>query len=168
MDSLEVEVDVGEAYIARVQPGMPVEAVLNAYPEWKIPAEVIAIIPTADRGKATVKVRIALHSNDARIIPDMGVRVGFLESRLPDADTSSHSSSSSVLVPASAVIHHNGQDTVLRVGSDNMITRHTIHSGRMLGTDREVLDGLASGDMVVISPSPELTDGDMVTISAAH
>src|SRR5688572_16174683 len=79
MDSLEVEVDVSEAYIGRVQPKMPVEAVLNAYPDWRIPAEVIAIIPTADRAKATVKVRIALKSKDARIVPDMGVRVSFLE-----------------------------------------------------------------------------------------
>ena len=60
MDSLEVEVDVGEAYIGRVQPKMPVQAPLNSYPDWQIPAAVIAIIPTADRGKATVKVRVAL------------------------------------------------------------------------------------------------------------
>ena len=83
MDSLEVEVDVGEAFIGRVQPKMPVEATLNAYPDWKIPAEVIAIIPTADRGKATVKVRIALKQRDARIVPDMGVRVSFLEQAPP-------------------------------------------------------------------------------------
>src|SRR5690606_6671990 len=75
MDSLEVEVDVGEAYIGRVQAKMPVEATLNAYPDWKIPAEVIAIIPTADRGKATVRVRVALKEKDPRIVPDMGVTV---------------------------------------------------------------------------------------------
>src|SRR5690606_9790464 len=79
MGSLEVEVDVGESYIGRVQPGMPVEAVLNAYPDWKIPAEVIAIIPAADRGKATVKVRVALRDRDSRIVPEMGVRVSFLD-----------------------------------------------------------------------------------------
>ena len=83
MDSLEVEVEVGEAFIGRVQPKMPVEATLNAYPDWKIPAEVIAIIPAADRGKATVKVRIALKVKDPRIVPDMGVRVSFLESARP-------------------------------------------------------------------------------------
>ncbi|HEY7377127.1 MAG TPA: efflux RND transporter periplasmic adaptor subunit, partial [Steroidobacteraceae bacterium] len=85
MDSLEVEVEVGEAFIGRVQPKMPVEATLNAYPDWKIPAEVIAIIPAADRGKATVKVRIALHQKDPRIVPDMGVRVSFLEKTQPPA-----------------------------------------------------------------------------------
>ena len=74
MDSLEVEVEVGEAFIGRVQPKMPVEATLNAYPDWKIPGEVIAIIPTADRGKATVKVRVALNVKDPRIVPDMGVQ----------------------------------------------------------------------------------------------
>ncbi|HWS40472.1 MAG TPA: efflux RND transporter periplasmic adaptor subunit, partial [Arenimonas sp.] len=81
MDSLEVQVDVNEAYIGRVTPKMPIEAVLNAYPEWKIPGEVIAIIPTADRSKATVKVRVALDSKDPRIVPDMGVRVSFLEAK---------------------------------------------------------------------------------------
>ncbi|MGE0434246.1 MAG: efflux RND transporter periplasmic adaptor subunit [Planctomycetota bacterium] len=78
MDSLEVEVDVNESYIGRVRPRMPVEAVLNAYPDWRIPAEVIAIIPTADRSKATVKVRIGFRIKDSRIVPEMGVRVSFL------------------------------------------------------------------------------------------
>src|SRR5262252_8494207 len=79
MDSLEIQVDVNEAFINRVTPGQPVEAMLNAYPAWKIPGEVIAIIPTADRSKATVKVRIAIKQRDPRIVPDMGVRVAFLE-----------------------------------------------------------------------------------------
>src|SRR3546814_3819230 len=74
MDSLEIEVEVGESFIGRVKPKMPVEATLNAYPDWKIPAEVIAIIPAADRGKATVKVRVAIKTKDPRIVPDMGVR----------------------------------------------------------------------------------------------
>ncbi len=81
MDSLEIQVDVNESYINRVTPGQPVEATLNAYPDWKIPGEVIAIIPTADRSKATVKVRIAIKARDPRIVPDMGVRVGFLDTK---------------------------------------------------------------------------------------
>jgi hypothetical protein len=80
MDSLEIQVDVNESFINRVTPGQPVEAMLNAYPDWKIPASVIAIIPAADRAKATVKVRIAIKARDARLVPDMGVRVAFLES----------------------------------------------------------------------------------------
>ena len=79
MDSLEVEVDVNEAYINRVQPKQPVSVALNAYPDDRIPAEVIAIIPTADRNKATVKVRIGLLEKNPRVLPDMGVKVAFLD-----------------------------------------------------------------------------------------
>ena len=78
MDSLEIDVDVAEAYINQIRPDMPAEAVLSAYPDWRIPAHVIAIVPAADRGKATVKVRVALDQKDPRIVPDMGVRVAFL------------------------------------------------------------------------------------------
>ncbi|NNF17304.1 MAG: efflux RND transporter periplasmic adaptor subunit [Gammaproteobacteria bacterium] len=80
MDSLEIEVDVNESFIGRVFAGQTVEASLDAYPEWKIPASVIAVIPTADRAKATVKVRIGIGEKDARILPDMGVKVAFLKS----------------------------------------------------------------------------------------
>ncbi len=79
MGSLEIEVDVNEAYINRVEPGQRRKAVLDAYPDWTIPAHVIAIMPTADRSKATVKVRIGIDQKDPRILPDMGVRVSFLE-----------------------------------------------------------------------------------------
>lgn len=79
MDSLEIEVDVNEAFIGRVTPEQAVIATLDAYPEWKIDAEVIAIIPTADRAKATVKVRIGIIDKDQRILPDMGVKVAFLK-----------------------------------------------------------------------------------------
>src|SRR6202023_3585706 len=101
MESLEIEVDVNEAYINRVQPGQPVESVLNAYPEWKIPSHVIAIIPTADCGKGTVKVRIGLDVKDGRIVPDMGVRVSFLEEHKPAAQ--SQPPSRGVLVPLAAI-----------------------------------------------------------------
>src|SRR3546814_4480954 len=81
MDSLEIEVEVGESFIGRVKPKMPVEATLNAYPDWTIPAEGIAITPAADRGKATVKVRVAIKTTDQRIVPAMGVPVRFQEKR---------------------------------------------------------------------------------------
>ncbi|WP_330970730.1 efflux RND transporter periplasmic adaptor subunit, partial [Lysobacter sp. A3-1-A15] len=112
MDSLEVEVDVGEAYIGRVQPEMPVEATLNAYPDWKIPGEVIAIVPTADRGKATIKVRIALNVRDPRIVPDMGVRVSFLETAQP-ADAGAPPPG--VLVPGSAIVVRNDEQVAFVV-----------------------------------------------------
>ena len=111
MDSLEIEVDVNEAYINRVQPGQPVQSVLNAYPDWKIPSHVIAIIPTADRSKATVKVRIGLDLKDPRIVPDMGVRVSFLEERKPEAPAAVQAPRGA-LVPTGAIRTQDGHDVV--------------------------------------------------------
>lgn len=79
MSSLEIEVDVNESFIGRVYPGQKVRASLDAYPDWDIPASVIATIPTADRAKATVQVRIEIELQDPRILPEMGVKVGFLK-----------------------------------------------------------------------------------------
>ena len=154
MDSLEIQVDVNESFINRVAPGQAVEATLNAYPDWKIPGSVIAIIPTADRSKATVKVRVAIDSKDPRIVPDMGVRVGFLErgaamTRAPAAPV--------VLVPADAI----RGDSVFVV-ADGKVTRRPVTLGKTVGADREVLTGLKAGDRVVLSPPPSLTDGAAV------
>ena len=158
MDSLEVEVDVGEAYIGRVQPKMPVEATLNSYPDWKIPAEVIAIIPTADRGKATVKVRVALKTRDARIVPDMGVTVSFLE-KAPDADAEPKRG---VRVPAAAIVQREGGDAVFVVGDENTVELRKVQAGGALGQDREVNSGLAPGETVVVSPPAGLAEGARV------
>ena len=158
MDSLEVEVDVGEAYIGRVQPKMPVQATLNSYPDWKIPAEVIAIIPTADRGKATVKVRVALKQKDPRIVPDMGVTVSFLE-KAPDADAEPRPG---VRVPAAAVVPRDGRDAVFVVGSGNVVELRPVPAGGTVGDQREVASGLAPGETVVVSPPDALADGDTV------
>ena len=154
MDSLEVEVDVGEAYIGRVQPKMPVEATLNSYPDWKIPAEVIAIIPTADRGKATVKVRVALKEKDARIVPDMGVTVSFLE-KAPEQGAEPRRG---VRVPAAAVVQRDGGDAVFVVAGETAELRK-VEAGGKLGDDREVLSGLAPGETVVVDPPAELAQG---------
>ena len=162
MDSLEVEVDVNEAYIGRVQPKMPVEAVLNAYPEWKIPAEVITIIPTADRSKATVKVRIKLHTKDPRIVPDMGVRVSFLEKvAQPVANAKP-----AVLVPSAAIAKRDGADVAFVVVGDKA-QRRAVKTGRTLGDDREVLEGVSGGDSVVLDPPKALADGAHVKVAAA-
>ena len=158
MESLEVEVDVGEAYIGRVQPKMPVEATLNSYPDWKIPAEVIAIIPTADRGKATVKVRVALKEKDARIVPDMGVTVSFLE-QAPEPDAEPRRG---VRVPAAAVVQRDVGDVVFVVAGEAAQLRK-VEAGGKLGEDREVLSGLAPGETVVVDPPAELSDGATVT-----
>jgi RND family efflux transporter MFP subunit len=163
MDSLEVEVEVGEAFIGRVQPKMPVEATLNAYPDWKIPAEVIAIIPAADRGKATVKVRIALKVKDPRIVPDMGVRVSFLESDRPSPAVAE---APGVLAPAAAIASRDGKDVAFVV-ADDKVSQRALKLGRSLGDDREVLDGLAGGDTVVLDPPKDLADGERVRMAAA-
>src|SRR5690242_6890753 len=126
MDSLEVDVDVNEAYIGRVKPHMPAEAVLDAYPDWRIPAHVIAIVPAADRGKATVKVRVALESRDARIVPDMGVRVSFLETRPKAAAQAPRG----VLVPAAAIAQRDGHEVVYVVQGERVQQRRVQEIGR--------------------------------------
>lgn len=161
MDSLEVEVDVGEAYIGRVQPKMPIEAVLNAYPEWKIPGEVIAIIPTADRAKATVKVRVALNVHDPRIVPDMGVKVSFLEA----AQKPGAAKPEGVRAPATAIVQRDGTDVAFVVGDKNTVEQRTLKLGRSMGDDRQVTSGLSSGDAVVLDPPAQLKDGALVRIA---
>ncbi|MCJ0826803.1 efflux RND transporter periplasmic adaptor subunit [Luteimonas sp. 50] len=161
MDSLEVEVDVGESYIGRVQPKMPVVATLNAYPDWKIPGEVIAIIPTADRSKATVKVRIALGVRDPRIVPDMGVKVSFLESAKPES-----SQRQGVRVPAAALVQRDGKQVAFALGDDDVARMREVKTGRALGDDRQVLSGLAAGDLVVLDPPAALVDGGKVRVVA--
>jgi RND family efflux transporter MFP subunit len=163
MDSLEIEVEVGEAFIGRVQAKMPVEATLNAYPDWKIPAEVIAIIPAADRGKATVKVRIAIKVRDPRIVPDMGVRVSFLEAAQPETAVAK---STGVLAPATAITSRDGK-SVAFVVADDTVSQRPVKIGRSLGEDREVLEGLAGGDTVVLDPPGSLADGSRVRVAAA-
>jgi RND family efflux transporter MFP subunit len=161
MDSLEVEVDVGEAYIGRVQAGMPVESTLNAYPDWKIPGKVIAIIPTADRGKATVKVRVGLDARDPRIVPDMGVRVSFLEAARPAAAQQTQG----VRVPAAAIVQRGGHAVVFALQDDDSVEQRTVRTGIAMGDDRQVLSGLSAGDSVVLDPPDALQDGTKVRIA---
>ncbi|MGY0618243.1 efflux RND transporter periplasmic adaptor subunit [Lysobacter sp. A378] len=160
MDSLEVEVDVGEAYIGRVKPGMPVEATLNAYSDWKIPGEVIAIVPTADRGKATVKVRVALHEQDERIVPEMGVRVSFLEAPDPASQQPE-----GVRVPAAAIVERDGQDVAFVLDPDDTVVQRRLETGRALGDDRQVISGLSAGETVVLDPPEALQDGAKVRMA---
>lgn len=159
MDSLEIEVEVGEAFIGRVQPKMPVEATLNAYPEWKIPGEVIAIIPTADRGKATVKVRVALKVKDPRIVPEMGVRVSFLEQAQPQAAAST---AQGVRVPDNAVVQRDGASVAFVLGDDNRVQQRSVQAGQAMGKDRQLLKGVSAGEAVVLSPPDALHDGSKV------
>jgi RND family efflux transporter MFP subunit len=162
MDSLEIQVDVNEAFINRVRPKQPVEATLNAYPDWKIPANVIAIIPTADRSKATVKVRIAIERGDPRIVPDMGVRVAFL-----DPEPARGAASQGVLVPAEAVQADGAAGVAFVVAEGGTVERRSVTLGASTGGVRQVLTGLRAGERVVLSPPAALEDGDRVTVDDA-
>ena len=161
MDSLEIQVDVSESYINRVKPGQKVEAVLNAYPDWRIPASVIAIVPTADRSKATVKVRIALGEKDARIVPEMGVRVAFLESK-PESG-GQPAAPRGALVPAGALRDDAGKD-ILYLVRDGRAERRAVTLGGSLGESRQVLAGVSAGDTVITDPPEGLQDGDTVAV----
>jgi RND family efflux transporter MFP subunit len=160
MDSLEVEVDVNEAYIGRVVAGNPVDAVLNAYPDWKIPSHVIAIIPTADRSKATVKVRIGLDQKDPRIVPDMGVRVSFLEEKKP-APQAQQQAPRGVLVPGGA-LRKDGDKDIVFVVKEGKAQRRAVSVGGNVGESRQLLAGVAAGETVVLEAPPELKDGAKV------
>jgi RND family efflux transporter MFP subunit len=164
MDSLEVEVEVGEAYIGRVQPKMPAEVVLNAYPDWRIPAEVIAIIPAADRGKATVKVRVALKLKDPRIVPDMGVRVSFLEQAQPQQQRKPQG----VRAPAAALVQRDGRTQAFVLGDKDTVTLRAVTTGLDMGADKQVLSGLVAGDTVVVTPPETLKDGDKVKLAGTE
>lgn len=157
MNSLEIEVDVNEAYIAKVQVGQKVDATLDAYPEWHIPASVRTIIPTADRQKATVKVRITFDQLDQKILPDMGVKVTFLSSKERPARAGS------LLVKSAAVRDVNGRPVVFIV-KDGRIQQQEVTTGERLEHEVEVRQGLAPGDLVVVSSSDQLKDGQRVEI----
>ena len=160
MDSLEIEVDVNEAYINRVEPGQPVESVLNAYPDWRIPSHVIAIIPTADRSKATVKVRIGFDVKDARIVPDMGVRVSFEEKTRPGAVAQPRPRG--VLVPAAA-LRKDGSDDVVYVLQDGRAHRRAVTLGAGSGDPRPILAGLSAGESVIVDAPAGIKDDAAVS-----
>lgn len=183
MSSLEIEVDVNEAYINRVQAGQRVEAVLDAYPDWRIPAHVITTIPTADRQKATVKVRIGFDRStstepkgrargggpsqstaallDPRILPDMGVKVSFLRDEAGRGQTSA--AAPRMIVPKAAVRSDNGQSIVF-VLHDDHAERRAIGVGMENGDDVEVVSGLVSGEKVIVDGPKTLKDGDKVKV----
>lgn len=164
MDSLEVDVDVNEAYIGQVTPDMPAEAVLDAYPDWRIPAHVVAIVPAADRGKATVKVRVALEQRDARIVPNMGVRVSFLKKEA--ASTAQAPAPKGVLVPPAAIVEREGRTVVFVIAEDRARQR-TVTPGVQIGDRRLIPQGVEAGDRVVLSPPASIKDGTKVRIEEA-
>ncbi len=164
MDSLEIDVDVSESYIGQVRPDMPAEAILSAYPDWKIPAHVIAIVPSADRGKATVKVRVALEQKDARIVPDMGVRVAFLGPKLPTAAPAP----TGVLVPPQAIAQREGKSVVFVVEGGKAQQRAVTPAAQDIGAMKLLPDAVKAGDRVILSPPSSLQDGAGVATEEPH
>jgi RND family efflux transporter MFP subunit len=158
MASLEIEVDVGESFINRVQTGQVTEATLDAYPEWKIPGKVIAIIPTADRQKATVKVRVAFDQLDPRMLPQMGVKVAFQSAEAAD----SSAAGDALAVPKEAVQNIAGQD-IAWVVRDGKAERRAVSVTRSNGNEVFLAAGLALGETVVLNAPVTLADGAAVT-----
>jgi RND family efflux transporter MFP subunit len=174
MTSLEIEVDVSESYINRVRPDQPVEAVLDAYPDWRIPAHVITTVPSADRQKATVKVRIGFDPStrsgpsraesrdekfDPRILPDMGVKVSFLNDR--PVETANAPVRPRLLVPKSAVRTDAGTSVVFVVREDR-VERRAVKVGLADGERIEIVSGLNGVERVVVEGPERLADGSRV------
>ncbi|HWN95574.1 MAG TPA: efflux RND transporter periplasmic adaptor subunit, partial [Methylomirabilota bacterium] len=157
MSSLEIEVDVNESYINRVEAGQRVAATLDSYPDWQIPSKVIAIIPTADRQKATVKVRVGFERLDPRILPDMAVKVAFQGS-----GDAAPSSSGGITVPKASVREHDGR-SIVWVVRDGRVERRAITVAARNGDDVAVAAGLSSGERVVVEGAERLVDGARVT-----
>jgi RND family efflux transporter MFP subunit len=163
MESLEVEVDVSENFINRVRPQQPVTIKLNAYPDWDIPGSVIAMIPTADRAKATVKVRIAIGQKDPRIIPEMGARVAFLSDNQPAAAGAEKSPLPGVVIPAEAVVT-SGTANIVFVVHGSTVERRAVRLGGKTSSGQIVSVGLEPGNSVALGDLSKLSDGTRVRI----
>ncbi len=156
MTSLEIEVDVNESYIQRVHAGQMAEAVLEAYPEWKIPAKVAAIIPTADRQKATVKVRVAFQNLDPRILPDMGVKVSFLNPE--PVEKQKPKEPLGIRVPTTAV-RSDGEAKYVYVVKDGVVHERKVKLNASYGSDVYIAEGLSAGEDFVVEITPALKNG---------
>lgn len=162
LQSLEVEVDVNEAYIARVSDGQSARIVLDAYPTVGFSGEVRQVMPTADRQRATVQVKVAIAENDPRILPEMGARVEFLET----AEAPAASETPRVVVPAGAVREEGGASIVWVVQSGRL-ERRPIEAGPVSGDLREVRSGLRGGERLVLTGPARLTEGMKVKVGSA-
>jgi len=156
MDSREIEVDVNEAFINRVKANQRTEAVLDAYQDWTIPSHVINIVPTADRQKATVRVRIGFDQLDPRILPDMGVKVSFMDDRAAEPATAA--ARPAVRVPTEAIVKDGETTFVWRV-NDESVERVAVRTGGDRNGQTEVLSGINAGDVLVGKPVSGLAEG---------
>jgi RND family efflux transporter MFP subunit len=161
MDSLEVDVDVAESFISRVVAGMPASAKLNAYPDWDIPAQVITVIPTADRSKATVTVRVGFKTRDPRIVPEMGAHVAFLS----PTPVSSAAAARAVIVPADAVQSEDNGQSVVYVIADGKAERRAVRLGDRSADGQMIVAGLQPGEAVAVEGAEHLKDGAAVKVA---
>ncbi len=166
MDSLEVEVDVSENFINRVKPRQPATIKLNAYPDWEIPAEVIAVIPTADRSKATVKVRVAFKEKDERVLPEMGARVSFLSTPEPAGPAGTPAPAVQAVVIPNDAVQTNGDTGTVFIINGNTVERRVVRLGSRTSEGQLVLSGISSGARVVVGHLDTLTDGAKVYVDA--
>ena len=172
LHSNEIEVDVSESYIAKVRNDQGVNAVLDAYPDWTIPAKVRTVIPTADRQKATVKVRISFTAPDhvhffdpaadPRILPDMGVKVTFLE-ETEKSKKNEVKSPAVALVPQKAIRQDSSSKYVFLV-KNGVLERRAVTLGSERGSEVEILAGLQPDQAVVVAGPDSLRDGQAVQI----
>jgi RND family efflux transporter MFP subunit len=160
MDSLEIEVDVSENFINRVVPGQDVTIKLNAYPDWDIPGHVIAIVPTADRAKATVRVRIAFDEKNSRILPEMGLRVSFLTA---PGEAQASQATAAVVVPPEAV-QANGDTGIAFIVRDDTVERRVVRLGARTAAGQVVLSGVPPGARLAIADPALLADGARIRI----
>ena len=158
LKTLEVEVDVNEAYIAQITDEQPTRVVLDAYPTATFAGRVRQIVPTADRQRATVQVKVSITDHDPRILPEMGARVEFL-----DTATAAPNAPARIFVPAGAVVNA-GAVTVVWVVRDGVVKRTTVDAGPVSGGRREVRSGLSGGESLVIDPPQDLSDGAKVNV----
>jgi RND family efflux transporter MFP subunit len=174
LHSNEIEVDVSESYIAKVQGNQPVTAILDAYPDWSIPAKVRTVIPTADRQKATVKVRISFTDDShvrlidpatqPRILPDMGVKVTFLEEEKPKVAGDKSAAVAAVALVPQAAIHQDNSSKFVFVVKGDVLERRAVTVGSVRGTDVEILAGIQPDAVVVVKGPESLRDGQSVQI----
>jgi len=162
MKSLEIEVDVNESYIHRVAPGQKAVATLDAYPEWQIPARVIMPVPTADRQKATVRVRLGFEQLDPRILPDMGVKVAFLGEEKTGAGAAA--GKPVVTIPRAALRKDGDRDVVFVIQPGDRVERRAIGVAAGTGDEAVVTSGLAAGERVVVEGPADLKDGASIAI----
>ena len=160
MSSLEVEADVSESSLSKILPNMPVEISVSAIADKKYKGYVNKIIPTADRGKGTVQIKIRFNEIDERVLPEMGAKVNFLR----QTNSNEVQEPAKILIPTSSILTVNGKKTVFIVGAGSNATEQIIKTGAIFGEFTEVKQGLMSGTSLIISSIEKLSSGSSITI----